>query len=210
MKKLILINIVLFILLRTLPEVRQEIIEEPILLDNIIEDNVIETIDNVEENIDITSRSMIETRQTEYIKPTTYSDKLLEFIQQKEGFHSTAYKNSGEKYWTIGYGHYGADVYDGQEMTKETAERLLIAELDGACNYVLQYCDYLELNQNQLDALTSFTFNGGPGMLQKLTNHKKRNLEEISEHITAYTNGGIKGLIIRRQQEKEMFLKEVD
>ena len=64
----------------------------------------------------------------------------------------------------------------------------------------------MDLTQNELDALTSFTYNGGLGMLQKLTNHKKRNKQEIAEHITAYTNGGMKGLVKRRAEEKKLFL----
>lgn len=217
MKKLIIINIVLLVLFKYLPEIKtnttvlkNNIIEEPISTTEVVEVESIETIEQpqVEKNINVTSRSMQEVRESqEYIKPTKYSDELVEFIKQKEGFHSIAYRNSGELYWTIGYGHYGSDIYEGQSISLESANRLLIAELDGTCAYVLKYCNYLEFNQSQLDALVSFAFNCGNGTLQKLTANKTRNIEEIANHITSYTNGGLKGLVIRRQEEKEMLLK---
>ena len=205
MKRLIITNLILLIALHILPN--QKLINTPEEVK--IEENIVEEIQQLEPIIteEITSRGMIESRQ-EIIKPTKYTNELVEFVKQKEGFSSTAYKNSGEQYLTIGYGHYGQDVYSGQTVSKETAERLLIADLDGACDFVIKYCEYLNLNQSQLDALTSFTFNCGPGNLQKLTARKTRNMNEIIEHITAYTNGGCKGLVNRRQAEKEMLLKE--
>lgn len=141
--------------------------------------------------------------------PTTYTEELFEFVKSKEGFYAVAYKNEGEEYWTIGYGHYGADVKEGQTITEKEAEKLLRQELDKACEQTLKYCDYLELNQSQLDSLTSFTFNGGLGLLQKLTGYKTRDINEIANHITAYTNHGLKGLVIRRNEEKNMLLNEV-
>lgn len=146
--------------------------------------------------------------EEDYVEPTTYSEELFEFVKSKEGFYAKAYKNEGEEYWTIGYGHYGADVKEGQTITEKEAEKLLRQELDDACKKTLKYCDYLKLNQSQLDSLTSFTFNGGLGLLQKLTGYKTRDINEIANHIEAYTNHGLKGLIIRRSEEKEMLLKE--
>lgn len=84
-----------------------------------------------------------------------------------------------------------------------------MADLQGYVNLVLKKCDYLDLTQGQLDALVSFTYNGGEGMLNELTKNGTRNAEEIAEHITAYTKSSSeknrKGLLKRRLEEKEMF-----
>lgn len=117
-----------------------------------------------------------------------------------------AYKLSGEKYYTIGYGHYGADVKPGQRITQEEAEKMLIEDLKGFTQSVVKQCNYLKLNQNEFDALVSFTYNCGSGNLQKLTANKTRNKEQIANNITSYTKGGMQGLVRRRSEEKKLFL----
>ena len=57
--------------------------------------------------------------------PTSISENGLSLIASFEGFSSTAYKNKGEIYYTIGYGHYGSDVKGGQTITKAQALALL-------------------------------------------------------------------------------------
>ena len=64
------------------------------------------------------------------------SDCGVELIKELEGFRSTAYKAlPSEAYYTIGFGHYGADVYDGMKITREMedAARKALGELDAAC-----------------------------------------------------------------------------
>lgn len=200
MKKLLLINMLLVFLLYILPQkeivIEKEIIPKEIkTISSRSQTDVRQVIEQVNEQVD----------EQVYIAPTTYTEELVEMVKRYEGFKSTAYKLNGETYWTIGYGHHGKDVKEGQVITEEEADRLLRAELDGAKDYVLKHCDYLELTQGQLDALTSFTYNGGLGMLQKLTANKTRTADEIAEHITAYTNGGLKGLVTRRNEELKMF-----
>ena len=47
-------------------------------------------------------------------------------LRSKEGKELTAYKPvDSEEYFTIGYGHYGADVEEGMVITEERAEELL-------------------------------------------------------------------------------------
>ena len=49
----------------------------------------------------------------------------LNLIISFEGLRLTAYKAiSTEKYYTIGYGHYGSDVTKGMRITKGEAERI--------------------------------------------------------------------------------------
>ena len=136
---------------------------------------------------------------------TTYSQNCVDLIKHYEGFRDTAYLLEGETNYTIGYGHSGADVKAGQTITKEAAERLLIADIEGCCKFVLD--QDLDLNQNELDALVSFTYNLNPSNLRKLV--KDRTKEEIADHITAYTGSASesnrRGLEKRRASELKLY-----
>ena len=85
-----------------------------------------------------------------------------------------------------------------------------MADLQAYTDIVLKKCHYLDLTQNELDALISFTYNAGQGSLNKLLANGTRSKEEIAEHITAYTKSSSeknrKGLMKRRLEEREMFL----
>lgn len=162
----------------------------------------------------VISRSSEETRiediEPQIILATEISQEGIDLIKKYEGFRDTAYRqNENEEYLTIGFGHYGIDVKEGQVITEEEAERLLKAEIDGIVEHILENYSYLELNQNELSALVSFTYNCGIGNLNKLTANKTRTKEEIAEHITAYTKSGSEGnrngLQKRRNEEQKMF-----
>lgn len=156
-------------------------------------------------SVQVTSRSA-EPRQIEIKQiADTYSENCINLIKKYESFKEQAYLLDGETYWTIGYGHHGADVKKGQTITEEEAYRLLIAEVEGIKDYILKQ-DF-EFNQNELDSMISFAYNCGLGNFNRLT--KGRTKSEIAEHIEAYNNKGMKGLIKRRAEEKELFLKEV-
>ena len=50
----------------------------------------------------------------------------LALIKQFEGCRLTAYKPvPTEKYWTIGWGHYGPDVREGDRITQAEADAML-------------------------------------------------------------------------------------
>lgn len=181
-------------------------------------------INTTTNKVAITSRSLEEPRQDHIVadnkmsvenvkienKAINISEDGINLIKKYEGLKLHSYKLESEEYYTIGYGHYGSDVKAGQTITEEQAERLLIADLQGTVNHILENYQYLELNQNELDALVSFTYNCGIGTLNKLTDNKTRSKEEIAEHITAYTRSGSeanrKGLAKRRLEEKKIFL----
>lgn len=141
------------------------------------------------------------------------SSRGRELIKKYEGIRLKAYKPvAAEKYWTIGYGHYGADVTEGMEITKERAEELLIADLKKFEKAVNKYMSTYNFNQNQYDALVSFAFNCGAGNLDKLVNYGKRTISEIANKIPAYNKGSgrvLKGLVVRRAEEQELFLTPV-
>lgn len=134
------------------------------------------------------------------------SENGLKLIEQFEGLRLTAYKASRrDKYYTIGYGHYGADVKQGMTITEAQAEAYLrqdVAEAEAAVN---KYSGY-RWNQNQFDALVSFAYNVGG--IDGLTNNGKRSVAEISAKLPEYVySGGVKleGLVRRRAAEKALF-----
>ena len=132
----------------------------------------------------------------------------INLIKSFEGLRLKAYKPvSTETYYTIGYGHYGADVKKDMTITEEDAEKLLTLDL------IKYECVVMNLNrnfnQNQFDALVSFTYNCGAANLKRLV--ANRNNAQIAEAIPLYNRAGgkvLNGLIRRRAQERALFLKE--
>ena len=135
------------------------------------------------------------------------SEKGLKLIKRFEGCRLTAYKAlPTERYYTIGYGHYGSDVKAGMKITEEQAEELLLQDCKKAIKNVNSFMSKYNFNQNQFDALVSFAFN--VGSINQLTASGTRTLEQISSKITAYNKSGgrvIAGLVKRRAKEKELF-----
>lgn len=131
----------------------------------------------------------------------------LKLIKSFEGCKLTAYKCvSSEKYYTIGYGHYGPDVKAGMTITLKRAEELLLQDCQKFVNHVNTYMDKYNFNQNQFDALVSFAYN--IGNIKQLTANGTRTIAQISAKITAYNKSGgkvLKGLVKRRAKEKELF-----
>ena len=130
------------------------------------------------------------------------SDKGIALIKSFEGCVLSAYKcPSGV--WTIGYGH-TSGVKQGQTITQAQAEEFLKADLVKYENYVKN--KRLSLNQNQFDALVSFTYNCGAGNLTKLV--KGRTLKQIADALLLYnkSNGKVlAGLVRRRKAERALF-----
>lgn len=138
----------------------------------------------------------------------------LQLIKKFEGCRLYAYKPvSTEKYWTIGWGHYGPDVKAGSTITQAQADTMLVndmARYEGPVNDP----DYVpitgELNQNQFDALVSFCYNCGAGNLKYLC--KGRTASQIAQSILKYDKAGgnvLAGLTRRRKAEVELFQKPV-
>ena len=132
------------------------------------------------------------------------SNNGIELIKRFEGCRLSAYQcPSGV--WTIGYGH-TAGVCKGMTITQQKAEEYLKIDLTKYENYVTS--TGLKLNQNQFDALVSFTYNCGNGNLKKLI--RNRTLSQIADAILLYnkSNGKVlEGLKRRRTAERELLLK---
>lgn len=141
------------------------------------------------------------------------SDNGIELIKRFEGLRLDSYKAvPTEKYYTIGYGHYGSDVYAGEHISKEHAEQILRDDLGDAEAAVMRMAGMrgFRLNQCQFDALVSFTFNCGAKNLNTLCQYP-RSLTDIGNKIPAYNKAGGKvlaGLKRRRAAEKELFFEK--
>ena len=133
------------------------------------------------------------------------SNKGLSMIKKYEGLRLTAYKAvPTETYWTIGYGHYGPDVKQGMTITQAQADEFIKQDCSNAVRYVNAL--KLPLNQNQFDALVSFTYNCGAGNLKKLCTG--RTVDEIGDNIILFNKAGgkiLKGLVRRRTEEQLLF-----
>lgn len=137
----------------------------------------------------------------------TTSKQGVELIKAFEGFREKSYKAvSTEKYYTIGYGHYGADVKRGQTITVEQGDQLLVDDLKKFEAKVNEYSSRYNFNQHEFDALVSFAYN--IGSIDQLTDNGKRSRADIRAHWLEYNKSGgkvIKGLVTRRTKELELF-----
>ena len=137
------------------------------------------------------------------------SDNGVNFIASFERCVLTAYKNPGEKYYTIGYGHCGVDVKADMKITKVQALAYLKRDLATAEKYVNAYVKSFVPNQNQYDALVSYCYNRGPKGLKQLCDASKT-AEDFSKNIVVYWGSNVScknGLIKRRQAEQALFNK---
>ena len=134
------------------------------------------------------------------------NNKGIALIKSFEGLRLKAYKAlPSEKYFTIGYGHYGADVKEGQTITEAEAEKLLRADLQKYEGKVNKYPAY-NWNDNEYSALVSFAYN--VGNIDGLTKKGERSREEIKKVWTSYSKAGgkeIPGLVRRRKAELKLF-----
>jgi lysozyme len=91
----------------------------------------------------------------------------LKLIHASEGLSLVSYL-CPRKRWTIGYGHTGDDVGPGLTITADQAEGIFLADVESQEALVLS-CVTVGINDNQLSALVSFTFNEGVGSLRSST-----------------------------------------
>lgn len=139
------------------------------------------------------------------------NEEGLALIKSFEGLRLKAYKPvPSEKYYTIGWGHYGPDVKAGMIITEEEAEELLRQDLERFENGVLDLLTIPELTSNQFSALVSFSFNVGLGnfknstLLKMINKGNKDELEAIHYQFRRWVYAGSKilpGLQKRREAE---------
>ena len=139
--------------------------------------------------------------------------KGINLIKSFEGCKLTAYKvHRNEKYYTIGYGHYGADVKKGQKISSKRATEILEQDLEKfekAVNVAVR----VPITQSMFNALVSFTYNVGVGALKSSTLIKYVNSKEYNKASNEFSKwtkcGGVvlAGLVKRRAKEKKEFLR---
>lgn len=136
------------------------------------------------------------------------SENGINLIKEFEGYKLKPYRLSGEKYYTVGFGHYGADVNPNKKYTKKEVEALLISDLQRFETGVLRYDKIYHWSQNEFDALVSFAYN--VGSIDGLTSKGSRSREQIAYFMRKYVKGSngktLEGLIRRREKERELFL----
>lgn len=138
------------------------------------------------------------------------SQRGLSLIKSFEGLRLQAYQDS-VGVWTIGYGA-TRSVQPGMKVSKEQAERMLL-------NDVQRFEPEVErlitspLNQNQWDALISFTYNLGAANLASSTLRRLLNAGSYAaaaEQFPRWNKAGgrvLAGLVRRRAAERDLFLE---
>lgn len=136
------------------------------------------------------------------------SENGLNLIIAFEGFCPKATKAvKTERYYTIGYGHYGKDVEENQTITKKESLLLLKNDVKRFESKVMKYNDCYNFTQNEFDALVSFAYN--VGNIDQLTAKGTRTKKEIADAMLLYIKSGgnvLDGLRKRRTKERELFL----
>jgi len=154
------------------------------------------------------------------------SDKVIHMIKHHEGVRTKPYQCPA-LLWTVGVGH-GIDPHHAKVpmadrkqlpipngwdrvLSMDEVNDILKKDLDRFEKGVLRLCPG-KLTQGQFDALVSFSFNVGLGNLQRSTIRMKVNREDFegaAESFLDWTKAGgkvLKGLVIRRNDEKALFL----
>lgn len=148
------------------------------------------------------------------------SGKALDIIKSFEGERLSSYQDEAG-IWTIGWGStYNHDlkkrVQKGDIIDKETALRWLRLDAAAAAANVKKLVK-VPINQNQIDSLTSFSYNIGPTSFAASTLLRKLNAGASKQEVAAefpkwnkVTINGEKvvsnGLVRRRKMEADLFL----
>ncbi len=175
---------------------------------------------------DLESNSLVAVKQAKYmqdkaLKLESSLAKTITLVKELEGFRSSAYVDTDGTV-VIGYGMpiiNGRKVRLGDLISEVQAETALREKLQEIQQQILA-ASTVELNSNQLVALTSFTFNVGVESVFKSTLFRKLNAGDFlgAANEFPYWNkahmGGrlvpLAGLTKRRLTEKTLFLTVVN
>lgn len=148
------------------------------------------------------------------------SDEGLRLIKSFEGYHTRLPNGDCAAYLcpanvpTIGWGC-TEGVKLGMVWTEAQAEEGLLRELAKFEAGVTRLVT-VEMNQNEYDALVSFSYNVGLGALGRSTLLKRLNKGDrmgAAQEFRKWTRGGgrvLRGLVARREREAALFLKPVE
>jgi len=140
---------------------------------------------------------------------------LISFVALWEGDKKIAYADKlAYNVPTVCHGHTGPDVRVGDVWTKARCDAVLIGNLEKHGQGLLK-CVSVPINQNQFDALSSWTFNVGIGAACGSTLVKLLNAGQYSEacnQLPRWDRAGgkqVRGLTNRRNAEKALCLTPV-
>jgi lysozyme len=134
----------------------------------------------------------------------------IDLIKRNEGCRLNAYQDS-VSVWTIGYGHTGPDVSEGQHITQDQAEALLRQDLekfqDGVDDAIAG-----DTADNQYGAMVSLAFNIGLGNFRgssALRTHNGGDHHAAADAFLLWNKAGgqvLAGLDRRRHEERALYL----
>ena len=164
----------------------------------------IEIPDTAEQEITIPYK----VRQT-----SSNSRNLLQYLKDKEQFRDIKYQDSGGV-WTIGYGFTDPEIVKRGTLTEQEASDLLVKEIESRRNKLRsQITTWDKLNQNQQDALISYSFNVGaenwkrfqPKLLAALNEERFSEAAKYMDAVRDKKGQTLAGLVKRRKEEQEWF-----
>lgn len=145
-------------------------------------------------------------------KITKISDGGIKMIANFEGKRNSKYLDA-VGLWTIGIGHLikSGEVFNSVLTDQEVFDlfRKDISGFEQAVSNLVK----VKINQNKFDALVSFAFNCGVGALESSTLLRvlnEGNYQLAADNFLKWDKGDgktIYGLTLRRQKERELFLK---
>lgn len=180
-------------------------------------------------------RSMRRSLMLAYLKPrikdarkklakakgaTKVSDRGVTLVKNFEGFYPNVY-DDGLGFLTIGYGFRYPREWPQRTITRQEAEVALRRKLNGSYGDAVRKASRTAnwpLNQNQFDALVSFTYNLGTGWVENASGDfetiwgafKRRDKKGVADALLIYVNRGSPvelGLRRRRQSERALWLR---
>lgn len=134
----------------------------------------------------------------------------LQIIKDAEGLRLKSYRCPAN-IATVGYGHTGPDVKDGQTITLDRANELLALDLAKFEQAVALLCPVT--TSNQFAALVSFAFNLGPEALKSSTLrrlHNEGHYDQAAAQFARWNKAGgrvLPGLVKRRAAEAALYRK---
>lgn len=138
----------------------------------------------------------------------------MDFIEAWEGCKLVAYKCPAG-IWTIGVGHTGPDVHEGDEITYAQSRELLRKDIEAVVKALAPFVN-VHVTEGQYVALVSLAFNVGasyvvhncPRLMRALN---AGDVEQAAYQFLDITKAGGKelpGLVRRRKSEAKLFLGE--
>jgi GH24 family phage-related lysozyme (muramidase) len=144
-----------------------------------------------------------------------FDRKRSDLIRKYEGFEGDAYQLHGEDFHTIGYGSTsyedGSPIGANDSISEERAQELLNHHIERTRGLVSEVPGYSQLSPNAQVAVDSFAYNTGPNFINDDDGFGTINRairagddQAVADALPLYDNGGLPGLVRRRQEEAEL------